>query len=93
LYSITEIIEIMKYFNLDHEVIISTNLRLTEENPVEGKEAEHTRVVTGLRFYQTTENRGIAQIYISKDFVTSLYDQIQEIEKEKVKETYFDTPF
>ena len=83
----------MKYFNIDHEVIISTTLRLTEKNPIEGQLAKHTREVTGLRFYQRTENNNIAQVYISKDFVISLYNQIQEIENEKVQQTYFDTPF
>ena len=83
----------MKYFNIDHEVIINTTLKLTEEKPIEGQLAEHTREVTGLRFYQRTENNNIAQVYISKDFVISLYNQIQEIENEKVQQTYFDTPF
>ena len=83
----------MKYFNIDHEVIINTTLKLTEKKPVEGQLAEHTREVTGLRFYQRTENHNIAQVYIPKDFVISLYNQIQEIENEKVQQTYFDTPF
>lgn len=83
----------MKYFNIDHEVIINTTLTLTEKKPIEGQLAEYKRDVTGLKFYQRTENNNIAQVYISKDFIISLYNQIQEIEKEKIKQTYFDTPF
>ena len=83
----------MKYFNTDHEVIINTTLKLAEKKPIEGKLAEYTREVTGLRFYQRTENNNIAQVYISKDFITSLYNQIQEIENEKVQQTYFNIPF
>lgn len=83
----------MKYFNIDHEVIINTTLKLREKNPVEGQLAEHTREVTGLKFYQRTEHNNIAQVYISKDFVISLYNQIQEIESEKIQQTYFDIPF
>jgi len=84
----------MKHYNLEHEVNISSNLKLTTENPVESEDAEYNRVVDGLSFYQRVENNSIAKVYISKDFIVDLYNQIQDIEKEvETKKYYGNLPF
>ena len=84
----------MKHYNLEHEVNISSNLKLTTKNPVECKDAKYNRVVDGLSFYQRSENNSIAKVYISKDFIIDLYNQIKAIEQEsELLKYYGNLPF
>jgi len=83
----------MKHFNLEHEVFIFSDLKTIDKNPKEGKMVNMKKEVRSLSFYQRVESNRTERIYITKEFIIDLYNQIQEIEKEVVQEMFLDIPF
>lgn len=83
----------MKHFNLQHETLIFSELKTLDKNPKDGEMVNMQRDVNSLSFYQRVESNRTERIYITKDFIVDLYNQIQEIEKETVQEMYLNMPF
>lgn len=83
----------MKFYNLKHEITITTDLEPIAKNLKSGEETEHKRVVTQLSFYNYIGEHRYAPVYLTKDTIIDLYNQILEIEKEVILKQYFEPLF
>lgn len=84
----------MKTFNVKHEVKILSNLKpVLNRDTKEGDLVEHIETVIDLEFYTLTAMDTYSKVFISKDFITDLYDQIKSIEAKKQIIPYCSLPF
>lgn len=85
-----------KHFNEKHEVIIKTNFveqRKSGKDYKTGDKVTLKEVVNNTEHYIETDE-GIQKIWLHRDLIIDLYNQITEIEKNKIEgEIEFDFPF
>ena len=80
----------MKKFNEKHEAIIySTERPCVFENLKTGDVVEHFNKVDYVKIYQRYKD-SFVEVYLSRDMIIDLYNNINEIELEKFNTQYFD---
>ena len=83
----------MKDFNTKHEAIIESRLIVNDTNPKGGQVYLHNNVVDSAYFFQPNyvDNAILSytKVWLSKELILDLAEQIQQIEKRTIETEYF----
>jgi len=82
----------MKHHNLQHEVILYSDDSLVKDT-VKGDKAMYSQKVGNISFYQSMNGENYNKIYLHRDMILDLANQIIEIEKNIEEKPFFDHPF
>lgn len=86
----------MKNYNVQHEASIYSFSHSDKEQKKKAKEGDmidHYQLVNQISFYTPIGNGNYANVFLDRDFILDLADQIKEIESVKTKEKFEDLPF
>jgi len=82
----------MKHQNLNHEVILHSELQV-QGNPKDGEKAIYKSKVINAFFYQFNGDNNYFKVYITRDMIMDLAKQIEEIENHEEEQVYIDYIF
>lgn len=84
-----------KHFNKNHEAIIYSDFKDvldTNKDYLEGEEIEQKELVNHVKFFTYHDSR-LVEVYLYRDMIVDLYNQINDIEKTTRKGKYSNLPF
>jgi predicted AAA+ superfamily ATPase len=82
----------MKHQNLNHEVILHSELQV-KGKPKDGEKATYKSKVINAYFHQFNGDNNYFRVYITRDMIIDLAKQIEEIEKYEEKQVFMDLPY
>jgi hypothetical protein len=88
----------MKTILQNHDAVIESYLQPKVSAPTEeGAVVDHKQIVSGISFYRERFNAGgnpvFDRVYLSKEFITEAYNEIQKIESTIVQAPFDSLPF